>query len=70
MNFLPNNSKVKELINRDSGDWNRSLIYQVFKPEEIKKIITIPISKIGAANKLLIWRSSKDNNLLLDLLIT
>lgn len=51
--ILHGNSEVKEIIDRDTSYWNRALIYQIFNQEEAKKIISLPISRLGATDKII-----------------
>lgn len=53
--ILPNNSLVNELVNTDSGEWKRELIFQIFQKEKTKKIYNFSLSRYGVEDKI-IWR--------------
>lgn len=59
IHHLPGSSKVEVLIDSEIGAWYRNLIYQLFTPEEARQILSIPLSHLGAADKL-IWSSTTD----------
>lgn len=46
-------------MHRETREWKRDLISQIFKSEEVVVILSIPISEIGFENKL-IWRPTKE----------
>jgi hypothetical protein len=41
---LPADALVRELIDHDSNWWNVSLITEIFNAEEVKAIMSIPLS--------------------------
>lgn len=57
--MLEPEARVSALINSDTGDWDRSLVYQVFNEEEAATICNILISRAGAVDRLC-WWPSKD----------
>lgn len=59
VNIFPSCSKVEDLIDRNSVDWKRQLIHQIFTSTEVEIIFTIPLSKFGADDKL-IWNITKN----------
>lgn len=48
-------AKVQELIDKNSGDWDKTLLYQIFHPEEATIISNMPISKLVAVDKIYWW---------------
>ena len=52
--FTPPNSKVSCLINSNSSKWKSNMIQQLFLPQEIEKILSIPLSIRLPPNQL-IW---------------
>ena len=53
-NTLPLESTVFELIDEDTGEWNATLIKQVFLPDEARTILSMPRSH-RRANDRIIW---------------
>lgn len=41
-------TKVEALIDEDTKNWNRELLFQLFHTEEAGEICSIPLSKYGA----------------------
>lgn len=56
---LHRDSRVSKLIDRVLGGWNLSLVNQMFNPEEVAIVSSIPLSKLGAIDKVT-WRPFKD----------
>lgn len=57
---LHGNSKVKLLINKEKGYWNRELIEDLFGVEIAYLISGIPLSSMGFEDKL-IWKATINN---------
>ncbi|XP_059458992.1 uncharacterized protein LOC132188495 [Corylus avellana] len=55
---IGNDATVQELIDQDTRWWNVGRLEQLFSPEEIQAIMTIPISCTNKAD-VLIWRGTK-----------
>lgn len=53
--MLDQDAKVQKLINFESYTWKRDLIYQILSREEDDTICSIPLSLLGAMNKLTWW---------------
>ncbi|KAF5481894.1 hypothetical protein F2P56_002506 [Juglans regia] len=58
ISILDENSKVRELIDDVSKDWNEGLIRSIFNKEEADHICSIPMSTRGVEDKL-IWGPSR-----------
>lgn len=49
--------KVKNLLNREDGGWNKALIKGIFSEAETKAILRIPVSSMDLKDRL-IWNST------------
>lgn len=54
-------TKVRELIDIDLGEWNKELIFDSFAADEAKKILSIPLSHPPIDDKL-IWHHEKSGD--------
>jgi hypothetical protein len=54
---LDPSAKVCELIERNTRWWNISLLEQIFSPDEVKKILSIPLSSTNK-DDILLWRGT------------
>jgi hypothetical protein len=54
---LPANALVRELIDHDSDWWNVSLMKEIFNAEEVKAIMSIPLSTFNHLD-IPIWRGT------------
>lgn len=57
--MLREDATVQEIIDIDTGDWNRALIHQLFNPQEVEIICRLPISR-GTADDKMVWRPTKN----------
>jgi hypothetical protein len=55
--ILAPSAKVCELIERERKWWNISLLEQIFSPDEVKKILSIPLSSTNKED-ILLWRGT------------
>lgn len=55
VNVLDKTAKVACLVVSESKTWNRPLIAQIFSHEEAETICNIPLSLLGAIDKISWW---------------
>ncbi|KAL0010668.1 hypothetical protein SO802_005776 [Lithocarpus litseifolius] len=60
-NTLPLESTISELIDEDTGEWNATLIKQIFIPDEARTILSMPRSH-RRANDRIIWAYTPKGN--------
>lgn len=53
VHILNREAKVQELFDRATGDWNRSLIQQIFTPNKANLICSLPLCHFGAEDRLI-----------------
>ncbi|KAG6627966.1 hypothetical protein CIPAW_15G166300 [Carya illinoinensis] len=58
---LNSDAKVCELIGNGTRNWNHKLVREVFSKEEVSVICAIPLSRMGASDKI-IWGLTKDDD--------
>jgi hypothetical protein len=58
---LDEHALVSNLIDPDTKQWDRGLIYSTFNHAEAKQILSIPISQRSSEDKL-IWHWEKDGD--------
>lgn len=47
------------MINQQSGEWNEDLVRSIFEKDEADQICSIPFSKVGTEDKLILSPSKK-----------
>jgi hypothetical protein len=55
--ILDPDAKVRELINREVNCWNKPLLDEIFLPNEVLAILSIPLSSTNQGDRL-IWRGT------------
>lgn len=59
MKILPADATVSVLIDEDTKQWNRDLIFRVFNPFEAQQIVNIPVSRRLPVDRL-VWHFEKN----------
>ena len=56
----PGPLKVKELMDEETGQWNRATITHWFEPHTCADILSVPLPNVQA-NDALVWKENKSN---------
>ncbi|XP_040986468.1 uncharacterized protein LOC121234565 [Juglans microcarpa x Juglans regia] len=58
VSLLQKDAKVEELIDRQKGEWNETMIRTIFSEEEVEQILCMPLSR-GRAKDKIFWGPTK-----------